>query len=34
MNEIQASKPKSKASRRTIELPVPLIEELQRWRQV
>jgi integrase len=28
------SKPKSKASRRTIELPPPLIEELERWRQV
>jgi integrase len=28
------SKPKSKASRRTIELPRPLIDELKRWRQV
>jgi integrase len=28
------SKPKSKASRRTIELPAPLIAELKRWRQV
>jgi integrase len=26
------SKPKSKASRRTIELPAPLISELKRWR--
>ena len=28
------SKPKSKASRRTIELPAPLIAELKRWREV
>lgn len=28
------SAPKSKASRRIIELPPPLIEELERWRQI